>query len=290
MSSSGQASSVRASPKYAARNASRSSGAELVVDREVREVEEPVSHARVLPVDDAEALAVVEEVRVQEVVVARPWGLAPAKRLDPQRDRVRLPVLVGDLPAARERRLAVRLDDAEGVERAGNRRAVVERAKRRGDAAQELRRAHRLEQRDLAFDEARDEPALGLDEGDHLGADAELGRPLRRRELDRAVDAEQARVLAGDAEDVDLAVDLDLEVVVRDPAAERLDARRPVGPDALDRSFESAHARILSPFGSKSGSAAISPPTHSPKISTSTSVPTSCSAGTYAYAIERSTV
>ena len=52
------------------------------------------------------------------------------------------------------------------------------------------------------------------------------------------------------------------------------------GPDALDRSLELAHARILSPFGSKSGSSAISPATHSPKISTATSVPGSCSAGT----------
>ena len=43
---------------------------ELMVDREVREVEEEVAHAGVLPVDDPDALAVEDEVRVQEVVVA----------------------------------------------------------------------------------------------------------------------------------------------------------------------------------------------------------------------------
>ena len=37
--------------------------AELVVDGEVREVEEPLVHARVLPVDDPHALAVGDEVR-----------------------------------------------------------------------------------------------------------------------------------------------------------------------------------------------------------------------------------
>src|SRR5258708_2233087 len=37
------------------------SGPEAVVDREVAEVEETVAHPGVLPVDDADALAVVEE-------------------------------------------------------------------------------------------------------------------------------------------------------------------------------------------------------------------------------------
>src|SRR4051812_4137994 len=45
--------------------------AEAVVDAEVGEVEEPVVHAGVLPVDDEDALAVADEVRAEQVVVAR---------------------------------------------------------------------------------------------------------------------------------------------------------------------------------------------------------------------------
>src|SRR5687768_11096654 len=56
--------------------------AELVVDGEVREIEEDVPHARVLPVDDADARAVVDEVGIEEVVVARPQRLRAASVLD----------------------------------------------------------------------------------------------------------------------------------------------------------------------------------------------------------------
>ena len=62
---------------------------ELVIDREVREVEEAVTHPRVLPVDDAEALAIVQEVRVQEIVVARDGRVGRASLLDPRGDLVR---------------------------------------------------------------------------------------------------------------------------------------------------------------------------------------------------------
>ena len=44
---------------------------ELVVDREVAEVEPAVAHPRVLPVDQLDALAVAQEVRGQQVVVGR---------------------------------------------------------------------------------------------------------------------------------------------------------------------------------------------------------------------------
>jgi hypothetical protein len=49
-----------------------------------------------------------------------------------------------------------------------------------------------------------------------------------------AVDPEQLRVLSTDPQDKRLAADLDLEVVVRDPAAERLDDGAGTGPDPLD--------------------------------------------------------
>ena len=60
------------------------------------------------------------------------------------------------------------------------------------------------------------------------------------------VDPEQGRVLAADPQDQRLAVDDDLEVVVGDPAAERLtqrlDVHRLSGPEPPDRLLD-AHAR-----------------------------------------------
>ena len=44
---------------------------QLVIDAEIPQVEERIAHARVLPIDDPDALPVVDEVRVEQVVVAR---------------------------------------------------------------------------------------------------------------------------------------------------------------------------------------------------------------------------
>ena len=74
-------------------------------------------------------------------------------------------------------------------------------------------------------DESCHEPALGLDERDDLRADAECCGCFGRRELDGAVDPEQAGVLPRDAKNEALPVDLDLQVVVRDPTAEDLELR-----------------------------------------------------------------
>jgi hypothetical protein len=60
--------------------------------------------------------------------------------------------------------------------------------------------------------------------------------------------------------------------------------------DSLPCGERGVHARIFVPFGSYSGSLAISPLTHVPKISTSTGVPTAAVDGTYAYAIDFPTV
>ena len=59
---------------------------EPVVDREVAKVEEEVAHAGVLPVDDPNP-AVVEEVAVEEVVVAEHMGLGATRILNPNRQR-----------------------------------------------------------------------------------------------------------------------------------------------------------------------------------------------------------
>jgi hypothetical protein len=50
--------------------------------------------------------------------------------------------------------------------------------------------------------------------------------------LDGAVDAQELCVLASDSQDAGLAVEQDLEVVVRDAAAEPLESELPARPDA----------------------------------------------------------
>jgi hypothetical protein len=62
--------------------------------------------------------------------------------------------------------------------------------------------------------------------------------------LDVPVDPEQLGVLAAEPQDVALAVERDLEVAVRDPAAELLDGHGPTRPDPFgDR--RGLHRRIL---------------------------------------------
>ena len=141
----------------------------------------------------------------------------------------------------RGRRRRVRLDDAEGVEPRRNRRPPVDRAQRLCDAPQRLRLPNRLRDDDLALDEARDEITLGLDERDHVRPDADGGRREGRLVLCAPVDPEQLRVAAADPEHVDAPVDGDLEVAIRDPAAERLDPGVAAGPDPLDHLLDPRH-------------------------------------------------
>ncbi len=262
---------------------------ELVVDGEVREVEEAVAHPRVLPVDDAEPLAVVQEVGVQEVVVARDGRVGCASLLDPRGDLVRAIERLGHAPSALERCLPVGLDHAEGVEHSGDLRTVVERAQRSRHALEHRRLAHPLQPGIAPSTKPVTSQPSGSTNATTSGPIPSSRGRLGRGELDRPVDPEQVGVLPRDPQHEVLAVDLDLQVVVRDAAAEHLEACGPARPDALDLGRE-RHARIRSPLGSNRGSSATTPATHSPKISTATSVPTPCSAGRYAYAIDFSTV
>ena len=93
---------------------------------------------------------------------------------------------------------------------------------------------------DLALDETGDEHAVC--EADHLRADAEARGHERSLVLVLPVDPEQGRVLAADPQNERFAVDADLEVVVGDPAAERLDLHVLSGPELPDHLFD-AHAR-----------------------------------------------
>ena len=85
----------------------------------------------------------------------------------------------------------------------------------------------------LAHDELRDERTLVT--GRNRGGDAEARRRLVRDPLGRAVDAEQRRVLAGQAQHVVTVAEPHTKVAVRDAALERhgLTAQRPESPREL---------------------------------------------------------
>src|SRR3954447_12665952 len=86
---------------------------ERVHRREVAEVEERVAHAGVLPVDEPQPVAVVEQVGRQQVVVAQ-RGLERRRRpLDAPRRGDGLVTTLRQPAAALERDLAVALADAE---------------------------------------------------------------------------------------------------------------------------------------------------------------------------------
>ena len=92
----------------------------------------------------------------------------------------------------------------------------------------------------VALHVTRDEAAVL--EADDLRGDAEASGRERGLVLVLAVDAEQCGVLAADAENERLAVEHDLEVAVRDAAAEGLDLGRPARPETFD-DLLGAHGR-----------------------------------------------
>ena len=84
--------------------------------------------------------AVVDEVGVEQVVVARPERdrRGEERELDASADRGRQLVFRRDRDAARLGQGPVRLDDAQRDEQAGNGRAVVDPTERVRDASQRL--------------------------------------------------------------------------------------------------------------------------------------------------------
>ena len=117
---------------------------EAVVDREVRQVEEDVAHPRVLPVDDPDPAAVVDEVGGEQVVVAGPLRHRAARPLD-ERGRLARALERGrDGDAVRRGGGGVGLDDAERVEARRDRRARVDGPEGLRDAAERLRLPDRL--------------------------------------------------------------------------------------------------------------------------------------------------
>src|SRR3954453_16504064 len=197
-------------------------GRQAVVDAEVAEVEERVAHPGIFPVDDPDARPVVDEVPVEEVVVAgseldRCGEEAP---LDAPPDRGGLLVLGRDRNAALLRERTVRLRDPERHEQARDGRALVDPSERIRDSADRVGSMDRLVRHRGADDEPRDEIALGSDEGGHLRPDADAGSGNGRRMLHLPRDAQQVRVVAGQADDPALVRSgrVHPEVAVGDPA------------------------------------------------------------------------
>ena len=171
-------------------------------------------------------------------------GLGAAGRLDPVRGRLGPSVVLRGRPAVSRGGLRVGLDDPVRVEAARDVGPGVDGAKRVRDPDQVPWLAHPLRKHRRALDEPGHQESLGFDERDDLGTDADGRGHSGRRRLPLPVDAEEVRVLAGHPEDDRLVVEGHLEVVVRDPAAERLDREGPGGPFAFDDVLGS-HGAIL---------------------------------------------
>ena len=136
-------------------------GGEAVVDREVPQVEEEIAHTAVLVIDDPHVVAVQQEVRVQQVVVARTVGerMLGERGLDVagsgmdlfERRRRRDPALGRDP--------AIVLNDPEHGERRRDRRAGMDRSHRSDDGAQHVLALQVLFRDVGALHEPRDERA-----------------------------------------------------------------------------------------------------------------------------------
>ena len=219
---------------------------ELVVDREVRQVEEPVAHPGVLPIHNPDR-PVVEEVGVEQVVVAGHEPLFASRRPNPSGHRPRRRELRGDGNAVGLGRRAVLPHHRPRVEPSGNGRRVMKPAQRAGDALECLGPPHLLQRDGRSRDEARHEPSLLGHESGHLRTNADLERPLARGVLDGAVDAEEVCLRAAHAQNENLVADLDLEVAIRDPAAELFHRRGEAWPQLSDGVAGGVHkSRIVS--------------------------------------------
>ena len=106
-----------------------------------------------------------------------------------------------------------------------------------GQARQQGGAAHLGRRRLAPGDEARDDAALLGQEQHDLGREAERVRRARRRDLRPAIDAEDLRVLAAQADDVVVAAEPDAQVAVRQPAAQDLRLALP----RAERRLEALH-------------------------------------------------
>ena len=101
-----------------------------------------------------------------------------------------------------DRQRAVRLDDAERHEEAGNCRTFMNAAQRVDDAPDRRPLMDLLQRDRRSHDESRDEVALRPDECDHLRTNADSGRRDRGGVLDLSADPKQVSVIAAEADDI----------------------------------------------------------------------------------------
>ena len=266
---------------------------ELVVDREVREVEEAVAHARVLPVDDAQPLAVIQEIRVQEVVVTR----QRARRLRVSARSARRSRAPRSNASARGLRgssavCAVGLDHPERVERSGISGQSWNARSAAATRSSIVRLAHPLRTGNRSLDEPRHEPTLRLDEA-RPPPGRSRGRPRPRSPRARP----PGRSRAGSCPSPRRAArtcspstsTFRLWFVMPPPST----SKRAL-PPGQTRSTSAANPLTRGsarPSDRRAARRRSTPATHSPKISTATSVPdTVLGTGRYAYAIDLSTV
>jgi hypothetical protein len=199
-----------------------------VLEREIRlapdvaELEAGVVVARVLVVDEPEAVADVDEVLGEEVVVAGDGTFVAHGHRLPDSPHVRpvVEVALGKPEAALLHQLEVARLDLEHVEVVAEAPCSVELAAGRCDPAQLVAAPQVLGCLRLSLDELEDEDAAFREVSDDVGADPGLGRGDRVVVLVFPVDGEETRVLGGDPNDICLPVRLDLVVRVREPARE----------------------------------------------------------------------
>lgn len=175
---------------------------ELAVHGEVSEVKESVAHAGVLPVDDAGALAVINEVRGEEVIMAgaglegaADFALNAGEVLESGGHGL------GHGDAVGEGFCMVIADGLEGREGAWDGGSCVDFSDGEGDAAEDVRVADIVGAEDAAVEEARDDGSMGGEERDDVGAYAGLHGGEGGCVLAGAVDAEVLGARASDADD-----------------------------------------------------------------------------------------
>src|SRR6202521_5255889 len=219
-----------------------------MVDGQVGKIEEAVAHARVLPVDDPD-LAVVQEVGVEKVVVARHLVLGTASTTDLLRGVLRRGEFRRDGYTVCESLVTVLTDDGMGVKPARDPGCAVDLSQDGSHTANPVGGTDLIGRHDASLDEARHEPAFRLLESDYLGPNPDLSRSQARRMFRGPLDAEKVRVLAAGPQYVGGAVDVHTVVAVGDPAGKGGDARLAAPPQPLDSGDRLSTANAIHSFG-----------------------------------------
>jgi hypothetical protein len=193
---------------------------EPVVHREVRQVEEHAAHPGVLVIDDEHPLPLADEVRIEEIVVARPRNERAEGFLDLSGHGEQAPEGLGDPDTVAYRSLPVPLHDPKRGEGRGKVGAAVKGAHGRQDPAQHASFPHGLLGDGLPVDEPCHQRAKLREIGHHFRTDPACRGGLRGPTLRLPVDPQEVGVLPGQPDHEGLSVHLHPEVLVGDPAGD----------------------------------------------------------------------